>query len=74
MLTDGSGNLTNVNSIPIYNRLAGEQSLIDGTNAGLDILLQQFIANENLSTRVRVGINGDPASFTMIIQFNLSVR
>ena len=74
VLTDGSGALTNVNSIPIYNRLEGEQSIIDGTNEGLDVILQQFIANEELTTRVRMGINGDPASFTMIVQFNLSVR
>ena len=74
VLTDASGILANVNSIPVFNRLEGEQTLVDDTNAGLDVILQQFIANEELTTRIRMGINGDPASFTMIMQFNLSVR
>lgn len=74
VLTDASGILTNVNSIPVFNRLEGEQTLVDDTNAGLDVILQQFIANEELTTRIRMGINGDPARFTMIMQFNLSVR
>ncbi len=74
VLTDGSGILTNVNSIPIFNRLDGEQTLVDDTNSGIGVILQQFIANEELSTRVRMGISGEPASFTMVVQFNLSVR
>ena len=73
-LTDASGNLDNTATTVIYNRLDDVGSFIEPLNAGLEIIRDQFSANENLGMRIRMGVDGDPLSFTITVQFNLSVR
>ncbi|GEM_PF-5743116 len=73
-VTDGNGNLTNISSVPVFNRLQGEASIVDSSNNGINLILQQFIANENLTARIRMGIDGEPISFNLTMSFNLSVR
>ena len=74
-LTDGNGAIMNVAAFVLYDRENEATDLLDGANAAVDFILQSFQNNEDMLTRVRMGVTGDSVGpFTFTFQFNVSVR
>lgn len=74
-ITDNNGAIMNVAAFVLYDRENEATDLLDGANAAIDFILQAFQNNDDMLTRVRMGVTGDSVGpFTFSFQFNVSVR